>query len=286
MSGRPSIYDKRECFRRLHETGCFVMPNPWNVGTAVYLQHLGFKAIATTSAGFAHAQGRPDGGVALDVMLAHLAEMTESVDVPVNADFEGGFAMAPADVAQNVTLCVQSGIAGLSIEDASGDPARPLYDFDLTMARVRAARVAIDGAGGDVVLTARSEGFIRGYPNLEEAVRRIRGFIDAGADCVYVPGIVQRAQIEAIAAAAQPLPVNVLCGGATEFTVDVLAAMGVRRISVGGALARVAMTAFVNAARELAREGRFTGFRHLISNTDFNALFELSLEKRERSSAM
>ena len=188
----PSIADKRTTFRKLHETGCFVIPNPWNVGTVRYFQHLGFKALATTSSGFAHVQGCADGAVPRAIMLEHLREIAGAADVPVNADFEGGYAVAPQDVAESVRLCVETGIAGLSIEDSTGDAAKPLYDFDLALARVRAARAAIDKAGGDVVFTARTEGFIRGRPDLDETIRRLKAFADAGADCLYPPGIKTR----------------------------------------------------------------------------------------------
>jgi 2-methylisocitrate lyase-like PEP mutase family enzyme len=279
-SSRPSTADKRRAFRKLHEAGCFVIPNPWNVGTARYLQGLGFKALATTSSGFAHAQGFADGDMPLDMMLAHFREIAEAADVPVNADFEGGFADDPEAVAKNVRLCVETGVAGLSIEDSTPDPAIPLYDFDLAVARVRAARAAIDKAGGDVVFTARSEGFIRGRPDLEETVRRVKAFVSAGADCIYTPGIKSREQIEAVIKAAAPKPVNFLNSGAFGFTVSDLAAMGVRRISVGGSLARVAMQAFIKTAREIATDGKFDGFSGLISNPELNAFFREDRRRR------
>jgi 2-methylisocitrate lyase-like PEP mutase family enzyme len=272
-SSRPSIADKRRTFRKLHEAGCFVIPNPWNVGSARYLQGLGFKALATTSSGFAHAQGFADGAVPRDVMLAHFREIADATDVPMNADFEGGFADDPAAVAQNVRLCVETGVAGLSIEDSTGDDANPLYDFDLALARVRAARAAIDKAGGDVVFTARTEGFIRGRPDLAETIRRLKAFADAGADCLYSPGIKTREQIEATVKAVAPKPVNFLNSGPYGFTVSDLATMGVRRISVGGTLARVAMHAFINSAREIAVDGKFDSFAGLISNPELNAFF-------------
>ena len=237
-------------FAKLHADGCFVIPNPWDIGTARYLQGLGFKALATTSAGFAFALGLPDGGVSRAVMLAHFREIAAATDVPVNADFEGGYADEPEGVAESVKLCVETGVAGLSIEDSTSDPAVPLYDFDLALARVRAARAAIDAAGGDVVFTARSEGFIRGRPDLEETVRRLKAFAAAGADCLYAPGIRTREQIAAVVKAVAPKPVNFLMSGATDLTVSDLAGLGVRRISVGGTLARVAWTAFIRAARD------------------------------------
>jgi 2-methylisocitrate lyase-like PEP mutase family enzyme len=278
---RPTVAEKRRTFRKLHESGCFVIPNPWNVGSARYLQSLGFKALATTSSGFAHANGFADGEVPLEMMLAHFREIVAATDVPVNADFEGGFADEPEGVARNVQLCIDTGVAGLSIEDATGDDENPLYDFELAVKRVRAAREAIDRAGGEVVLTARSEGFIRGRPDMEETLRRVRAFKDAGADCIYTPGIKTREQIEAVVKAAAPKAVNFLNSGAFGFTVSDLAAMGVRRISVGGSLARVAMQAFINTAREIAVEGRFDGFANLITNAELNAFFHDDLKQRQ-----
>jgi 2-methylisocitrate lyase-like PEP mutase family enzyme len=272
-SPRPTVADKRRTFRQLHEAGCFVIPNPWNVGSARYLQSLGFKALATTSSGHAHSQGFADGDQSRDEVLAHFREIAAATDVPVNADFEGGFADNPAGVAENVTLCVATGVAGLSIEDSTGDDANPLYDFDLALARVRAARAAIDKAGGDVVFTARTEGFIRGRPDLAETIRRLKAFADAGADCLYSPGIKTREQIEATVKAVAPKPVNFLNSGALGFTVNDLAAMGVRRISVGGTLARVAMHAFINSARAIATEGKFDSFAGVVTNAELNKFF-------------
>ena len=244
--------DKRQTFRRLHESGCFVIPNPWNVGTARYLQGLGFKALASTSSGYAHSIGYADGDVTRDTVLAHFREIAEVADVPVNADFENGYADDPDGVAANVRLCVETGVAGLSIEDYTGNDGDPLYPFDLAVARVRAARKAIDGAGGGVVFTARSEGFIKNRPDMAETIRRLKAFVDAGADCLYPPGIRTREQIETIVKAVAPTPVNLLMSTASGFTVKDIADMGVRRISVGGTLARVAMHAFINSAREIA----------------------------------
>ena len=272
-TARPSTTDKRKTFRALHQSGCFVIPNPWNVGTARYLQGLGFKALATTSAGHAHSQGRADGAQSRDEVLAHFRELAAATDVPLNADFENGFADDPEGVAANVTLCIATGVAGLSVEDATGDPANPLYDFDLAVARVKAARAAIDKAG-DVVLTARTEGFIRGRPDLEETIRRLKAFADAGADCLYSPGIKTREQIEATVKAVGSKAINFLNSGAFGFTVDDLAAMGVRRISVGGTLSRVAMDAFIKSARQIATEGRFDSFAGVIGNAELNAFFE------------
>jgi 2-methylisocitrate lyase-like PEP mutase family enzyme len=272
ISTRPTIADKRSKFRKLHEAGCFVIPNPWNVGTARYLQGLGFKALATTSAGNAHALGFPDGGLALDDVLAHYRELASATDVPLNADFENGFADDPEGVAANVTRCIATGVAGLSVEDSpKGDT--PLYDFDLSVRRVKAARAAIDRAGGDVVFTARAENFIRGVNDLDDVIRRLKAYKDAGADCLYAPGIRTREQIEAVVAAVAPKPVNFLNSGAFGFKVADLAAMGVRRISVGGSLARVAMQAFIRTAEQIARDGRFDGFASLMPNAELNKFF-------------
>jgi 2-methylisocitrate lyase-like PEP mutase family enzyme len=268
----PTVAEKRRIFRQLHEAGCFVMPNPWDVGSARYLQHLGFKALASTSAGYAFAQGYADGAVPRDVMLTHLAELVAATDLPVNADFEGGYADAPEGVAESVRLAVETGVAGLSIEDSTSDPAVPLYDFDLALARVRAARAAIDKAGGEVVFTARSEGFIRGRPDLDETIRRLKAFAAAGADCLYAPGIRTREQIGAVVQAVAPKPVNLLVSTAA-LTVADIAALGVRRISVGGTLARVAWSAVIRSAREIAEAGKFDSFTGTISNADLNAFF-------------
>ncbi len=271
-NSRPSIADKRATFRKLHESGCFVIPNPWNVGSARYLQGLGFKALATTSSGHAHALGYPDGGQSRDAVLAHFRELVEATDVPLNADFENGFADTPDGVAESVTRCIATGVAGLSIEDAPKD-GTPLYDFDLAVARVKAARAAIDHAGGDVVFTARAENFIRGVPDLDDAIRRLKAYKDAGADCLYAPGIKTREQIEAVVKAVAPQPVNFLNGWALGLTVSDLAALGVRRISVGGSLARAAMHAFIRAATEIAQDGKFDSFAGLISNAELNKFF-------------
>lgn len=275
----PSIADKRNVFRKLHEAGCFVIPNPWNVGTARYLQGLGFKALATTSSGFAHAQGFADGDMTRDMVLAHYRAIAIAVDLPVNADFENGFADDPAGVASNVRLCVETGVAGLSIEDFTGDEADPLYDFDLAVARLRAAREAIDATGGDVLLTGRSEGFIHGRPDMNETVRRLQAYAEAGADCFYAPGLKTREQIETVVKAVAPKPVNLLMSTAN-FTVREIADMGVRRISVGGTLARVAMQAFISSAREIAEQGKFDGFTGVVSNAELNAFFHSDQARR------
>jgi len=269
---RPSVAGKRKTFRKLHDAGCFVIPNPWNAGSARYLEGLGFKALATTSSGHAHAQGLADGAQSRDDVLAHFRELAAATDVPLNADFENGFADDPDGVGENVTRCIATGVAGLSIEDAPKSDT-PLYDFDLSVARVKAARAAIDRAGGDVVFTARAENFIRGVNDLGDAIRRLKAYAAAGADCLYAPGIRTREEIEAVVKAVAPKPVNFLNGWALGFTVGDLAAMGVRRISVGGSLARGAMHAFIRTATEIAKEGKFDGFAGLVSNAELNKFF-------------
>jgi 2-methylisocitrate lyase-like PEP mutase family enzyme len=250
--------DKRRAFRELHESGCFVIPNPWDIGSAKYLQSLGFKALATTSQGFAYTRGLADGQVTRGTMLAHFAELAKETDVPLNADFEGGFADAPEGVADSVRLCVATGVAGLSIEDSTGDSRKPLYDFDLAVARIRAAREAIGNSG--VILTGRSEGFLRGVPDLAETIRRLTAYAVAGADCLYAPGIKTREEIAAIVKAVAPKPINVLMGAPSDLRVGDLAALGVRRISTGGSLARAAWGGLMRATKEIAENGSFNGF--------------------------
>jgi 2-methylisocitrate lyase-like PEP mutase family enzyme len=283
MTGtRPSTADKRKTFRALHQSGCFVIPNPWNVGSARYLQGLGFKALATTSSGSAHSHGYADGALSLEQVLAHFYEIAEAADVPLNADFEDGLADDLDGLAQNVTRCVATGVAGLSIEDSPNDGSTPLYDFNTAITRVKSARAAIDRAGGDVLLTGRAEGFIRGVPDLDDVIRRLKAYAAAGADCLYAPGIKTREQIEAVVKAVAPKPVNFLNSGAFGFTVGDLAAMGVRRISVGGSLARVAMHAFIRTATEIAKDGKFDGFAGLITNPELNKFFS---EDRKRDTS-
>ncbi len=276
---RPSTAEKRKSFRELHKSGCFVIPNPWNVGSARYLQGLGFAALATTSSGYAHAQGYADGAQNRDQVLAHFSEIAAATDVPLNADFEDGFGGDLESLADNVTRCVATGVAGLSIEDSPNDGKTALYDLDTAVARVKTARAAIDRAGGDVVFTARAEGFIRGVPDLDNVIRRLKAYAAAGADCLYAPGIKTREQIEAVVRAVAPKPVNFLNGGAFGFTVADIAAMGVRRISVGGSLARVAMHAFIRTATEIAKDGKFDGFAGLISNPELNKFFSEDRKK-------
>jgi 2-methylisocitrate lyase-like PEP mutase family enzyme len=261
-------------FHQLHESGCFVIPNPWNLGSARALVALGFRALATTSSGFAWSVGRPDHGVSLEEALAHFRGIAAGVNVPVSADFEGGHAADPEAVASNVAAAVATGIAGLSIEDSTRDNENSLFDFTLAVDRVRAARRAIDSSGTGVLLTARSEGFIAGRPDLAETIGRLSAFADAGADCLYAPGIRTREEIVSVVKAVAPKPVNVLVG--THFaTVSELAALGVRRISVGGALARTAWTGFLQAAEEIAQQGTFTNFGRARSGQDVNRLFLL-----------
>ncbi len=268
-----STSEKRKAFRRLHESGCFVIPNPWDIGSAKYLQHLGFKALATTSAGGAWALGYGDGGMSRDVMLDHIRTIVEATDLPVNADFEGGYADAPHDVAESVRLCVETGVAGLSIEDWTGDKAKPLYDVDFAVARMRAARAAIDEAAGDVLLTGRAEGFIRGVADLDGMIVRLKAYADAGADCLYAPGISTREHIGAVVQAVAPKPINLLMGTPSPLSVSDVAALGVRRISVGGSLARSAWGAFMRTAKMIAEHGSFDGFKDAAPSAEINGMF-------------
>jgi len=270
---RPSIADKRHAFQQMHEAGCFVIPNPWDVGSARFLQGLGFKALATTSSGFAWSQGRPDNGISRDMALAHLQEIVEATDLPLNADFESGFAADAAGVAESVRLAVGTGVAGLSIEDSTGSAAQPLYELDVAVARMRAARRAIDKAGGDTLLVGRAECFFVGRPDLEETIIRLKAYAQAGADCLYAPGIRTREQITAVVAAVAPKPFNLLVGSTSELTMQDIAALGVRRVSVGGALARSAWGGFMRAAKLLAEQGTFDGFANAASGNELNALF-------------
>lgn len=271
-----------ERFRHLHETGVFTIPNPWDVGSARWLRAAGFKALATTSAGFAFSQGRADQHVPRDMMLKHIAEIVASVpDVPVNADFENGYADDPKAVAESVHLCLQTGVAGLSIEDATGRADEPLYELPLAVERIQAAREAIDKAGSGALLTGRAECFLTGHPDpLNEAVKRIAAYAEAGAHVVYAPGLKTREQIAAIIEAAQGRPVNMLMFGDLGFSVDELGGLGVRRISVGGALARAAWGAFIRTAK-LIQEGSFAGFKHNVSGAELDAFFRDDLKARE-----
>src|SRR4051812_40344070 len=264
---------KVDTFRRLHESGCFVIPNPWDVGSARMLVRLGFPALATTSCGFAWSLGRRDNHVTLDQALAHFRSLADSVAVPVNADFEGGFATAPEQVAANVLEATATGVAGLSIEDSTGDETRPLLDLTLAVERIRAARQAIDKSKTGVLLVGRSEGFIVGRPDLGETVRRLTAYAEAGADCLYAPGIRRMSDIVAVVNAVAPTAVNVLVG--SDFaTVEELAHVGVRRISVGGALARAAWAGFLVADREIAEHGTFTALADAVSFDEINRSFD------------
>jgi 2-methylisocitrate lyase-like PEP mutase family enzyme len=270
---RPSIADKRRAFHKLHETGCFAIPNPWDVGSARYLQRQGFKALATTSSGFAWSHGHSDGAMSRDRVLDHLTDMVEATDLPVNADFENGFAPDAAGLAESVRLAVETGVAGLSIEDSTGDAARPLFEVDTAVDRIQAARKAIDKAGGDTLLVGRAEGFLHGRPDIAEIVRRLQAYANAGADCLYAPGIRTAEQISAVVAGVAPKPVNLLMGWPGDLTLQQIAALGVRRVSVGGALARSAWGGFMRAAELLMDQGTFDGFADAASGRDLDAFF-------------
>jgi 2-methylisocitrate lyase-like PEP mutase family enzyme len=255
-------HDRIDSFRKLHSSGCFLMPNPWDVGSALALEQLGFSALATTSAGLAWTLGCADDDVTLEQVLEHLRAVVDAVSVPVNADFQGGFAVEPAQVATNVKRAVDTGVAGLSIEDWSGDRAEPLFELDLAVRRIEAARRAIAETGTNVVLTGRTEGFVRGRPDIDEATRRLQAYADAGADCLYAPRIQTSEEVEAVVSAVAPKPVNLLINSPF-MTVADAAQMGVRRISVGGTLARTAWQGFLGVAREIADTGTFSQFEHL-----------------------
>ncbi len=266
-----------EEFRALHTAGCFVLPNPWDAGTAVYLDHLGFKALATTSAGFAFSKGLPDSvsAVPCDMVLAHVREVVEATSLPVNADFQTGYADEPEGVARNVALCIATGVAGLSIEDATGNSAAPLYDFSLAVDRIKAARAAIDASGVPVILTARCEAWLVGDANpFRTSMERLGAFAEAGADCLYAPGVGKPDEIAAIVKAVAPKPVNVLVSAPSpDFSLSRLADLGVRRISVGSAMARVAWGAFTRAARSIKETGSFESFADGASFAELNQLF-------------
>lgn len=263
--------EKRADFRALHSSGCFVLPNPWDAGSARYLSTLGFKALATTSSGFAWSTGHADNTLPREAILAHLRAIVEATDLPVNADFENGFGRDPEEVAESVTLAVETGVAGLSIEDSTGDPAAPLFPVDVAVQRLSAARRAIDRHGSDTLLIGRAENFFAGRPDLDDAIARLRAYAEAGADCLYAPGIQTREQIEAVVAAVAPKPVNLLIGSTSNLTLQDVAALGVRRISVGGGLARAAWGGFMQAAQALA-DGRFD-FTGATAGSQLNALF-------------
>jgi 2-methylisocitrate lyase-like PEP mutase family enzyme len=272
-ASRPSIADKRRIFAALHTSGCFVIPNPWDAGSARYLASLGFQALASTSSGFAWTQARADNAISRDMALQHLHALVESVDLPVNADFESGFGKNAVDVAESVGLAVDTGVAGLSIEDSTGDAAKPLFSLDEAVDRLRAARQAIDRKGGDTFLVGRAECFLVGRPDMVETIERLQAYANAGADCLYAPGISAPEQIRQIVKAVAPKPFNLLVGSASKLTVAEYAELGVRRISVGGAMARTAWGGFMRSAQLLAGEGRFDGFAQAASGKELNALF-------------
>jgi 2-methylisocitrate lyase-like PEP mutase family enzyme len=264
--------DKRVAFRKLHETGCFVLPNPYDVGSALALQHLGFKALASTSAGFAWTIGKADNRVTLDDVCTHLSAICGAVDLPVNADFEGGFAHEAEKVGANVARAVKTGVAGLSIEDSTGDAGKPLYERALAIARIKAARAAIDADNSGVLLTGRGEGFLVGQPDLAMVIDRLNAYSEAGADCLYAPGIKAKEQIAAVVKAVHPKPVNLLIG-ASGLSVAEARDLGVRRISVGGSLARSAWAGFMSAAREMAEKGTFTELAKGFPGGELNKMF-------------
>jgi 2-methylisocitrate lyase-like PEP mutase family enzyme len=267
----PSVEDKRREFRRLHESGCFAIPNPWDIGSARYLQHLGFKAIATTSAGFAFSRGVPDGSVKRDDMLAHFKELVAVTDIPVNADFENGYADDADDVAESVRLCIATGVAGLSIEDAIDRKEKRIYEFDLAVDRIRAAREAIGNSG--VVLVGRAEGFLVGRENIDQVMKRLVAYSEAGTDCLYAPGFKQRDDIRAIVSAVAPKPVNILIGDAIGLTMRDAAELGARRVSVGGAFARAAWGGFIRCAKELIQKGSFEELASATSYAELQNVF-------------
>ena len=275
---------RRQVFRTLHEQGCFAIPNPWDVGSARYLQHLGFPALATTSAGFAFSQGLPDSDVAVsrDRSLAHIAEIVAAVELPVNADFASGYGIQPHEVADSVTRCVATGVAGLSVEDATGDRSAPLYDLPLAVERIRAARHAIDQAGGGVLLTARAECYHTGHPDaFRESVRRLQAYSEAGADVLFAPGPSKPEEIKALVEAVQPKPFNLLVVRDTGLSVGDFAALGVRRISVGGALALTAWGGFMRAAQLLKADGSFAGLAGLAPYSEVNDFLAADLRARQ-----
>ena len=275
-----SIAQKRAEFRKLHESGCFVLPNPWDVGSAQLLQGMGFKALASTSSGFAWTIGYPDNKVTCDAVLSHLKTLNDATDLPVNADFEGGFADDPPGVAANVTRGVATGVAGLSIEDSTGDASAPLYEMTLAVERIRAARAAIDATGEDVMLIGRCESFLIGQPDLKATIARLVAYAEAGADCLYAPAIRDKGQIATVVKELAPKPINILVGS-PGLTVAELADLGVRRISIGGALARAAWGGFLRAAREISEKGSFAELAHAVPHGEINSFFAKALKERK-----
>jgi 2-methylisocitrate lyase-like PEP mutase family enzyme len=280
----PSISDKRRIFSSMHKSGCFVIPNPWDVGSARYLESLGFQALATTSSGFAWSRGCADNSISREMALEHLNALVESVDVPVNADFESGFARTAAGVEESVRLAIETGVAGVSIEDSNGDVTNPLFSIDEAVERMKAARRAIDQSGGDTLLVGRAEGFFVGKPDMEETIFRLRAYSNVGADCLYAPGISTPDQIREIVGACAGKPFNLLVGSTSQLTVADIAALGVRRISVGGAMARTAWGSFMRSAQKLANEGKFDGFSQAASGKELNRIFQVFPEISDRFS--
>lgn len=268
-----TVAEKRAAFRELHKSGCFVIPNPWDVASARWLQGMGFKALASTSAGFAWSECLPDNAVTREMVLAHLRELVANTDVPINADFEGGFADDPAGVAESVALAVDTGVAGLSIEDSRRDKEKPVYTIEEGAARIAAAKAAIDKKGGDTLLVGRAENFFVGRPDLDDTIARLKAYSAAGADCLYAPGISKPEQIEAVVQAVAPKPVNLLIGSPIGLTVKDAEALGVRRISIGGSLARAAWGGFIRAAKMIAEEGRFDAFADAAPGIEINKFF-------------
>src|SRR6185312_12192719 len=274
-----SVSEKRAAFHELHKRGCFVIPNPWDIGSARWLQGMGFKALASTSSGFAWSKGFADNHVTRELVLTHLSELVAATDVPINADFEGGFAHDPAGIAESVKLAVKTGVAGLSIEDSTGDKAKPLYDIDIAVARLKAARKAIDQTGGDTLLVGRAENFFAGVSDLDDTIARLKAYSNAGADCLYSPGVKTPEQIAAVVKAVAPKPFNLLIGGPIGITVKDAEKLGVRRISVGGALARSAWGGFLRAIKQITEEGCFDEFANAAAGAELNKFFNADRKK-------
>ena len=271
---------RRDAFREMHRSGCFVIPNPWDAGSAKYLATLGFKALATTSGGYAWSQGRSDGAVPRELVLQYLRTIVDATELPVNADFEAGYAATPEGVAESVRMAVETGVAGLSIEDSTHDEKKPLRDIDDAVKRMRAARAAIDEGRTRTLLVGRAENFIANRPDLDDTIKRLKAYSEAGADCLYAPGIRTREQIVAVVAGVAPQPLNLLVGSASNLTLQEIAALGVRRVSVGGALARSAWGGFMQAARLIAEQGKFDGFANAASGNELNSFFRDDVKKR------
>lgn len=269
----PTIAEKRATFHALHKSGCFVIPNPWDMPSARWLQAMGFKALASTSAGFAWSKGVPDNGVTRGMLLEHLAELVDATDLPINADFEGGFADDPAGVAESVSLACDTGVAGLSIEDTTKQKDKPVYDLDHAVARMKAARAAIDRKGGDTLLVGRADGLNIGASGFDDVIVRLKAYASAGADCLFAPGLAKPDQIKAAVEAVAPKPFNLLIGTPNGLTVKDVEALGVRRISVGGALARGVWGAFLRMTKQIMEEGRFDALGEGAPGAEINKFF-------------